>query len=239
MLSNLVASLLNSCPIFEQHCQLCGQRPTAAGLCASCEAALPQLAIPHCPQCAASAGSSLVPCGHCLRQRPAFDVLYAAYGYDYPLDGLIGACKYGGQAALQGVLSALMPQLLANHPDPAAVDLIIPVPLAAGRLHERGFNLPDALARTVAATIGARFDHGLCVRKRNTAQQASLSRGERLQNIRDAFSVKRRCDGLCIAIVDDVATTGATLDAVAKALKKAGTRRVEAWVLARASDHKI
>ncbi|UDM18817.1 ComF family protein [Vogesella sp. XCS3] len=113
-------------------------------------------------------------------------------------------------------------------------DLIIPVPLAAARLRERGFNLPDALARALADTMRVRFDDQLCWRKRNTDSQAALNRRERLRNVRDAFGVKRRCDGLHIAIVDDVASTGATLHSLAKTLRKSGAKQVDAWVLARA-----
>lgn len=239
MLSNAIAAILNNCLIFEQHCQLCGQRPCAGGVCDACVAALASPAATRCPVCAAAAASSLVPCGHCLRRPPAFARLHAAYGYDYPLDGLIGACKYGRQPALQGALASLLRQQLQSTHERPEIDLVVAVPLAPARLAERGFNLPDALAQAVAATIGGRIAHDLCVRKRNTAPQAALDRRQRLRNVRDAFCVKRRCDGLSIAIVDDVATTGATLDALAKALQKAGAKRVEAWVLARASDHKI
>lgn len=239
MLSNVISSLLNNCLIFEQHCQLCGQRPCADGVCAACVATLAGPAATRCPVCAAAAASHLVPCGHCLRKAPSFARLHAAYGYDYPLDGLIGACKYGCQPALQGALASLLRQQLQKVAERPEIDMVIAVPLAPARLAERGFNLPDALARAVAATIGGRLVHDLCVRKRNTAPQAALDRRQRLRNVRDAFCVKRRCDGLSIAIVDDVATTGATLDALAKALQKVGAKRVEAWVLARASDHKI
>ncbi|MFC3626626.1 ComF family protein [Vogesella amnigena] len=178
--------------------------------------------------------SGAAPCGDCQRLRPAFDHLLAAYDYDYPLDGLISRCKYGPQPALQGALAALMTTLPQRHTALALPDLIVPVPLAATKLAERGFNLPDALAASLAATMRATVDRSLCWRKRNTSPQAGLNRAERLSNLRDAFGVKHRCDGLFVAIVDDVASTGATLHALAKSLKKAGANRVEAWVLARA-----
>ncbi|WP_230369732.1 ComF family protein [Paludibacterium denitrificans] len=78
------------------------------------------------------------------------------------------------------------------------------------------------------------FSANLCWRKYNTSSQASLKRAARLKNVRDAFGVKRRLDGLCVAIVDDVATSGATLSALAETLKKQGAKRVDAWVLAKA-----
>lgn len=79
-----------------------------------------------------------------------------------------------------------------------------------------------------------RFSANICWRKRNTPFQAQLERAERYRNVKDAFGVKRRLDGLDVLLVDDVATTGATLSALAEAVKKQGARRVEAWVLARA-----
>lgn len=83
-------------------------------------------------------GSSLVPCGHCLRAAPAFARLHAAYGYDYPLDGLIGACKYGRQPALRGALASLLRQQLQNTHERPEIDLVVAVPLAPARLAERG-----------------------------------------------------------------------------------------------------
>ena len=239
MLSNFITSILNNRLIIKQNCQLCGQPSSQNGLCPPCYTSLPALRQPACPICAQHAGSAIAPCGQCLRHPPAFDVLYAAAAYDYPLDSLIIACKYGKHATLQGTLAQLMKNIPARLVTTPEIDLVIPLPLASARLAERGFNLPDALARTVAATINSRFNDQLCVRKRNTAQQATLNRQQRLRNMHDAFSVNHRCDGLCIAIVDDVATTGATLDSLARSLKKAGAKRVEAWVLARAFDHKI
>ncbi|MFC3532691.1 ComF family protein [Vogesella facilis] len=234
MLSNQLRQLLDNCVLFEQHCLLCGQRPAPAGLCPACRPSLRYQTAARCPQCQALVHSGNAPCGDCQRLQPAFERLLAAYDYDYPLDGLIGRCKYGPQPALQGALASLMPSLLQRHPALPAPDLIVPVPLAAARLAARGFNLPDALAASLAVTMRAPVARELCWRKRNTVPQAGLDRAERLANLRDAFGVKHRCDGLFLVIVDDVASTGATLHALSKTLKKAGAKRVEAWVLARA-----
>ncbi|WP_293759619.1 phosphoribosyltransferase family protein [uncultured Aquitalea sp.] len=117
-------------------------------------------------------------------------------------------------------------------------DIVLPVPLANERLAERGFNQSDALAQAIADTMQSRFSATLCWRKRNTLPQASLNRRERLRNLKNAFGVKQRIDGLSVAIVDDVATSGATLSALAEILKKQGAKRVDAWVLARASFSK-
>lgn len=237
MLSNLCRYIIDSCPLFEQHCQLCGQRATRHGLCEPCRQQLPRHQGHRCPICQAPAASAQAPCGDCQGRHPAFSHLYSAYDYDYPLEGLITRCKYAPSPALQGVLASLMPQALLHAQNGAGYrlpDLVVPVPLAAARLRERGFNLPDALARALADTMRVRFDDQLCWRKRNTDSQAALNRRARLKNVRDAFGVKRRCDGLYIAIVDDVASTGATLHSLAKTLRKSGAKQVDAWVLARA-----
>lgn len=234
MLSNLLQSSIDICPLFEQHCLLCGQRPVQDGLCQACQAGLPRRHGHRCPRCQCPAASPLAPCRDCRTLRPAFHQLYSAYDYDYPLDALITRCKYLPDASLQGALAALMPQALQRAASAPLPDLVLPVPLAAGRLRQRGFNLPDALARSLAATMRVRVDDTLCWRKRNTGRQAELNRRERLRNVRDAFGVKHRCDGLHIAIVDDVASTGATLHALARTLLQSGARQVDAWVLARA-----
>lgn len=235
MLSNLVDTWLNKCPLFEQHCLLCGQRPAPEGLCHACIRSLPRdTSVPRCPQCNLPAGSPQVPCGRCLQHPPAFHRLYSAYDYAYPLDGLITRCKYGPAMGLQGALANRMTDGLRRQPDVSLPDWLVPVPLAPAKLAERGFNLPDALARSLAATMQRPCVTDLCWRRRNTAPQASLDRAARRANVRDAFGVKHRCDGLSIALVDDVASTGATLDALAKTLLSAGAKRVDAWVLARA-----
>lgn len=237
MLSNLCRYIIDSCPLFEQHCQLCGQRATRHGLCEPCRQQLPRRQGHRCPICQTPAASAQAPCGDCQGRHPAFSHLYSAYDYDYPLEGLITRCKYAPSPALQGVLASLMPQALLHAQNGAGYrlpDLVVPVPLAAARLRQRGFNLPDALAHALADTMRVRFDDQLCWRKRNTDSQAALNRRARLKNVRDAFGVKRRCDGLYIAIVDDVASTGATLHSLAKTLRKSGAKQVDAWVLARA-----
>lgn len=234
MLSNLLHAKLDSCPLFEQHCLLCGQRPVHDGLCHACRTALPWRTGHRCPCCNRPAANAQASCTDCRKLRPAFRHTYSAYDYSYPLDALITRCKYAPDATLQGALAALMPEALQRAPQASPPDLILPVPLASERLRERGFNLPDVLARSLAATMRVRFDDTLCWRKRNTAHQTDLSRRERLRNVRDAFGVKHCCNGLHIAIVDDVASTGATLHAMAKTLLQAGARQVDAWVLARA-----
>lgn len=189
------------------------------------------------PGCAAAAASSLVPCGHCLRAAPAFARLHAAYGYDYPLDGPTGACKYGRQPALQGALASLLRQQLQSTHERPEIDLVAAVPLAPARLAERGLTcrMPwrrQSLLQSAAASPTTCVCANATLRRRLRSTAASDCA------MRDAFCVKRRCDGLSIAIVDDVSTTGATLDALAKALQKSGQNGSK-LAFCQASDHKI
>lgn len=231
MLSNLFRQLVDNRLFFTQTCLLCGVPGTPHGLCPACQASLPRLPAEHCPRCAEPVTGSTL-CGACQHHPPAFDALHVSYRFDYPLDGLIHAFKYGKRLEMAGALGRLLAEEAPVSPSP--IDLVVPVPLAKERLAERGFNQSHELARALAATMQARFATDLCWRKYNTRVQATLDRAERHRNMNDAFGVKRRLDGLCIAIVDDVATSGATLSALAKALKNEGAKRVEAWVLARA-----
>lgn len=230
MLSNMIHQIIDSCLPFKQPCVLCAAGNTGHGICAPCLADLSRLPAEICPRCAHASPFGQL-CGHCLRHPPAFDQLHAALLYSYPLDAVIQAFKYGKRLELAASLSFLLAELA-----PAATvqpDLVLPVPLASTRLLERGFNQSHELARAFAGRINAPLDHTLCERIRNTPPQARLNRRQRQENVRHSFSVNHRLDGLCVAIVDDVATSGATLEALALALKKQGAKRVEAWVLAR------
>ncbi len=235
MLSNLNMALVDKCSIFKQHCLLCKAQNCYFGLCEGCRRDLPRLVGPNCPICAEPTSTRVI-CGRCQHRPPAFDALHVPYRFGYPLSEIIYGYKYGKRLETGGVLARLMTDFCRE--TRLYSDIVLPVPLANERLAERGFNQSDALAQAIADTMQSRFSATLCWRKRNTLPQASLNRRERLRNLKDAFGVKQRIDGLSVAIVDDVATSGATLSALAEILKKQGAKRVDAWVLARASFSK-
>lgn len=228
-LSSFTSQIIDMCSIFNQPCLLCGDHHALRGFCHPCRQSLVRLPNPHCPRCAHPLSEARL-CGRCQLHPPAYDALHVPYVFCYPLDGLIYRFKYGKQLELAGALGAL---LLENTVKPASrIDIVIPVPLSKERLAERGFNQSDELARSLTGTIGNCFFPAMCVRKRNTLPQARLGRRERRHNLQDAFYVKTRLDGLSVAIVDDVVTTGATLQAMAETLKKRGAKWVEAWAIA-------
>ena len=110
---------------------------------------------------------------------------------------------------------------------------MLPVPLSAARLRERGYNQSMEIARAVARTLGPKLQPWLCERSRDTRAQVDLPAADRVRNVRGAFRCPRPLDGIAVAVVDDVMTTGATLDEIAGALKRAGASRVVNWVAAR------
>jgi len=248
-LTNLLASLFSGLPAsplvrlyqqtHTQDCFLCGTA-SPAPLCGDCRADLPRLPAALCPACALPASTGQV-CGRCLRDEPAYDATHAALAYAYPLDGAIQAFKYRGALGLAPTFAALMDQARQNPPDitsaatrPApGIDLLLPTPLSNAHLAERGYNQAHELARALARRRDLAIDPLALIRTRQGPAQAELPWKERAKNIRGAFAATRRFDGLHVAVIDDVMTTGATLGEIAKTLKAAGAARVSNWVLAR------
>lgn len=216
---------------FEQDCLLCATASGAHLLCAACYASLPCIAH-ACPSCAAPSADEI--CGECLKQPPAFDNAYAALEYAFPTDKLIQALKYGGQLALANLFGELLTDTLTAAARPQR---ILPMPLHPARLKQRGFNQ----AREIAKVIGKRLDIPLALdmaqRVVDTTPQATLPMDARHQNVKNAFACEHDLQGQHIAVVDDVMTSGATLDALAKVLKRAGAAQVDVWVVARATAH--
>jgi ComF family protein len=207
--------------LFGGSCFVC-RGAARALLCAECDAELPRLDQPLCPRCAlASPGGAL--CGRCLREPPAFDATVAALAYEFPADVLVQALKFRGELALAPFLASLMKT-------EKSVDCVIPVPLSRERLRSRGYNQAAEIAR---ALPGVKLDVFACERTRESPPQMELPHDERQKNVRGAFRCTRSLVGARVAVVDDVMTTGATLDELARTLKGAGALSVTNWVVAR------
>ena len=211
-------------------CLLCGADSRAGLLCPACAADLPPLPAACCPQCG-EATTHGERCGACLKEPPAFDNTLALFRYEFPVDRLIQALKYGHQLAL----AAWFGECLAGIVAAAGHDLLLPLPLHPDRLRERGFNQSAEIARRVARVLGTRTCEGAVQRSRDTRPQVGLRPEERRQNIDGAFVASSGFRGLRVAVVDDVLTTGATVGAVAAALRQAGAISVDVWCVARAA----
>jgi ComF family protein len=210
--------------LFGGSCFLCRGRADDL-ICAECDADLPRLRFPLCPRCAVASPAGAV-CGRCLSTSPAYDATRAALVYDFPADALVHALKFRGELAL----APLLAELLGAKIEEDRVDHVVPVPLSARRLRERGYNQSVEIARGLRKD---RLDVGLCERIRDVAPQIELPYDERQRNVRGAFRCTRALVGARIAVVDDVMTTGATLNEIARTLKAAGAVHVVNWVVAR------
>lgn len=208
-------------------CALCGASCGQEPLCQDCAARLPRLPE-HCPRCALpSPGGSL--CGSCLADPPHFDETTALWLYEFPCDRLVQALKY---RAWLGLASFFAQRLASRWAGTA--DLLLPMPLHPERLAYRGFNQALEIARSLAARTGLVLEARAAHRVRDTAPQTGLPYEERAKNIRGAFETRVDFSGKAVAVVDDVMTTGATANELARALKRAGAARVLNLVVARA-----
>lgn len=216
-----------------QPCVLCGSMSHDGLWCAACDAALPYLGAAHCPGCALPTPGGEV-CGQCLRHPPSFDRATAVFGYSFPLDKLIQAMKYGEQLALA---CAFAEKLVCRIDKDRLPDCIIPMPLHPAKLRERGFNQSQLLAAKVARALDLELLPHACRRVRDTPPQSALPWKERKKNVRDAFRCDADLAGKRIALVDDVLTTGASLNALAGAVRECGAVEISAWVVARTLPH--
>jgi len=211
---------------FGQDCPLCGAASGPELLCAACAGDLPVLPA-YCPRCALPAPGGSI-CGSCLADPPHFDRTTALWLYEFPCDRLVQALKYRAWLALAGFFAFR----LASRPLPE-VDLIVPMPLHPKRLAERGFNQALEIARGVSRRAGIAVEARGVRRLRYTRPQTELPYEERARNVRGAFACELELPGRHVAVVDDVMTTGATLNELASVLKRAGAASVENLVIAR------
>lgn len=221
--------------LYPAHCLLCeGAAPAGRDLCAAC-----LLDLPHNPVACRLCGLPLTAqeegvCGLCLKQPAPLDGSVIPFRYAAPLDHLLLGLKFSQQLLNAPLLGGLLAQAVAARGE-ALPDCIIPVPLHPARLRERGYNQALELARPVARQLGVPLRAGLVVRLKHTAAQSTLEKKARHANIRGAFAlcVKGGALPAHIAILDDVVTTGSTVNELARVLRRGGAQRVEVWACAR------
>jgi ComF family protein len=222
-------------------CALCG----AGGgdvVCAACRDAYAQARAARCMQCAnplpqADGGHGL--CGSCLANPPAFDATVAAVDYALPLDQLVLQLKFGARLALAPWFARQLRDAVLARPGLPLPDLLCPVPLGPARLVERGFNQALEIARPLAAALGVRCHPALALRMLDTMAQSGVAPDARARNVRGAFAVADPdlVEGRHVGLVDDVMTSGHTLDELAATFKRFGAARVTNFVFARTPPH--
>ena len=240
MLFNLLNSLL------PRHCLFCLEKTqNSTNLCTSCLKTL-TLNSNCCQRCASpmeyTPTQHKLLCGNCLSHQYFYDKVYSPYTYAYDIRYIITKLKYHKKIHLAKILAELFTQ---QAPFSAAQDneesqlyplpqLIIPMPMHTKRLRERGYNQALEISRFLASYYQLPLDYKYFVRTRYTQLQAGLAASERQKNVANAFTVKKPLNYNHIALVDDVMTTGSTVNEAAKILKKNGIKQVDVWTIARA-----
>lgn len=220
-----------------QHCLLCCEATEETRpICIACETELPWLGD-HCQTCALPLPSSGLTCGPCLKRPPNFERVAAPWTYSFPVDALITRFKHSAKWPFGRLLGELLAQFLEHRfeEDLDRPDTLVPVPLAAKRLRRRGFNQAAMLARWLSDSLDIPCDEKLLLRTQDTSAQQDLNADARRKNLHNAFALAPGASikGRHLAIVDDVLTTGATAQALARLLMDAGAARVDVYCLAR------
>jgi len=216
--------------LYPRCCVGCGKE--GGFICNSCCQSLLRIMPPLCPRCGRSQASGIL-CSTCVSWLAAIDGIRSPFQFDGVMRKAIHQLKYRNLRAIAEPLAGLLSDCLTAHYMPAEV--LVPVPLHSKRLRERGYNQSGLLARELAKLAGLPVIDGCLIRKRLAPPQAKTQNvKERRGNVADAFVCRdHRLKGSQVLLIDDVTTSGATLDACAAALKDAGAASVWGLVLAR------
>ncbi len=226
--------------LYPQLCAVCEQPAEGDGyLCRSCAAGVPRIAPPFCEKCSQpfdGAITEVFSCANCAHRVLHFDAAVAAFRSRGVVREVIHKFKYGREIHLRFPAADWLMETLED-PRLAGrrIDVLIPVPLHAARKRERGFNQAELLAEILSRRAGLPMKTML-ERIRYTTTQTAFDRAERIENLRDAFRLRKKADvrGLRVLLIDDVLTTGSTLSECARVLKAGGAISVHAATAARA-----
>lgn len=217
-------------------CHLCGESDAhdVPNLCPECRHQLPEIEQ-SCTICSQPVDDDTSICVSCIKQTPTYDNSTTVYEYKKPLDVLFNRLKHHRDITVASTFAHLLAEkiLHANKPLP---DMIVPIPLNWKRQLSRGFNQSQCIAMLVAGRIGVPVNTKVLTRMMNTASQQGLSRSERLKNLDRCFHADMSVRDKHIALLDDVVTTGATMEAAATALYLRGTASISAWSIAKVPD---
>jgi ComF family protein len=205
-------------------------------ICVACETELPWLGA-HCQTCALPLLAAGLTCGECLLEPPAFEQVVVPWQYGFPVDSLITRFKHNAKWPFGHMLADVLGQYLQHRFDEGLPrpDVLLPVPLAGKRLRQRGFNQAAMLARWLSQSLNLPCEETVLRRIKDTDAQQSLDAKSRKRNLRSAFELMpdAQVKSWHFALVDDVLTTGATAQALARLLMDAGAARVDVYCLAR------
>lgn len=217
-------------------CPLCGARVAGARLCAGCTddiIAAPPGGRPRCPRCALRLPRAASHCGACLGAPRAYARTIAAFDYAPPADALIQMIKTRLRLSMAPVLARLLADAVRGGGGLPDGVVLVPVPASRASLRQRGMNPAGEIARSLAAELKLPLVRNALRRRRETPRQTSLGRRARRQGAAGLFDGSPLVRGLPVALVDDVMTTGSTVQAAAHALMAAGAASVTVLVVAR------
>lgn len=229
--------------LLPDYCALC-KLQSKARICDACQEDYMQDSTHRCQQCALPLPTRHDKrCGNCLKDPPAFDTSVVAIHYEAPVDSLVLGLKFGAKLNYAEIIAQQLANAILRQWEPqlALPFLLCPVPLSRERLISRGFNQALEIGRPLSHQLGIPLQSDLLWRTKETLQQSSLHPDARYKNIQGAFAInpvwQSRIIGQHIAIIDDVMTTGTTLNEIAKTLKRHGAARVSNFVFARTNRH--
>jgi ComF family protein len=212
------------------------------GLCSDCFSRIRWIEPPFCSVCGSpfvSKEAGIHPCGECAKGKKHFTTARALGAYEGPLQEAIHRWKYEGKVTLTFLFGRWLAEGVKRYWNPSPFELLIPVPLHKQRLRQRGFNQALLLATQLSLLTGVPFRKSALKKLRPTLPQVDLSGLERRKSVKGSFNVAKgeEVRGKCVLLIDDVYTTGATVNECAKVLMAAGSERVDVLTLARALKH--
>ena len=226
--------------IYPLRCAHCGERLTKeeGGLCACCLSQIPKNIPPFCPTCGRqTALPANVQCSACEGKIFPFDRLWFVAPYEGIVRDSLHRLKYEGKKPLAQSLEQLLIAFAKQYLYSLHFDAVLPVPLSREKERERAFNQSALFAKALAKAFSISYSSGNLIRVRPTLSQVTLSKPERLKNVRGAFRVKHSSAyaGKDLLLIDDIVTTGATVSSASKSLREAGAKTVSVLTLARGS----
>jgi competence protein ComFC len=218
--------------IYPPRCLVCGASDEDY-LCADCEEKIDVIGSQYCHKCAMPCESYI--CSDCRKRVYAFDSACSAGVYEGVLSKAIQALKFNFHIGMAEPLAKLMIRCFPYNQFSGKVDMLIPIPIHRSRMVDRGFNQSAELSKLMCERIALPVELRVLYKVKNTRHQANLPQDKRISNLEGAFAVRNpeMILGKSVLLVDDVFTTGSTLNEAAKVLKEAGAKAVHAYTLAR------